>query len=83
VGVHVGGVDQVDPGVERPVDDRDRRFVVVDGHGAEVHCTERVGADVDTGAAEGAVLHGGLHGAQAESGRLPVYFGYYMGTIPG
>jgi hypothetical protein len=37
---------------------------------------------VDAGAAEGAVLHSGLHGTQAESGRVPAYIGYYMGIVP-
>ena len=58
--VHVGGVDEVDPRVQRLVDDADRVVVVgVADVRAERQCAERVGADLDTGPAEGAVLHTG------------------------
>jgi len=51
-------IDEVDPRVERFVDDADRVVVVgvADGRG-EHQCAERVGADLDAGPAEGAVLH--------------------------
>lgn len=56
--IRVGGVDEVDPRVQRLVDDLDRVVVVgvADGH-AEHQCAEPVGTDLDTGPAEGAVLH--------------------------
>jgi len=60
VGVHVGGVDEVDPRVQCFVDDTDGVVVVgvADGpDGPEHHGTERIGTDLDAGAAEGAVLH--------------------------
>src|SRR5580692_6490062 len=59
-GVPVGGVDEVDPGVEGLVDDAGRVFVVGIAAGPEHHRAERVGADLDAGPAEGAVLHESL-----------------------
>ena len=56
-GVRVGGVDEVDPGVQRLVDDADRVVVVGVADGPEHHRAERVGTDLDAGPAEGAVLH--------------------------
>src|ERR1019366_9379675 len=58
VAVGVGGVDEVDPRVQRFVDDADRVVVVgvADGRG-EHQGAERVGADLDAGQAEGAVVH--------------------------
>ena len=58
VAVGVGGVDEVDPGVQRLVDDAGRvvRVGVADGR-REHQGAERVGADLDAGPAEGAVLH--------------------------
>src|SRR5690606_21400361 len=56
-GVDVGRVDEVDPGVERPVDDLDRVLVVGVAERAEHHGAQRERADLDPGAAEGAVLH--------------------------
>jgi hypothetical protein len=56
--VPVGGVDEVDPGIKCPVNDPDRVVVVgVAGRRPEHHGAERVGADLDAGPAEGAVLH--------------------------
>src|SRR4029077_4453607 len=49
------GVDEVDPGVERPVDDRDRLVVVRVAPGAEHHRPEAQGADPHPGRAERAV----------------------------
>jgi hypothetical protein len=59
VGIRVGGVDEVDPRVQRFVDDADRVVVVGVADGPEHHRAERVGADLDAGPAEGAVLHAG------------------------
>src|SRR5215217_4819515 len=56
--VHVGGVDEVDPGVERAVDDADRRVVVGLAPGAEHHRAEAERADAYTGPAEASILHG-------------------------
>jgi hypothetical protein len=56
-GVDVGGVDDVDARVERAVDDPDRLLVVGVAPGAEHHGAEGEGADLDAGAAEGAVAH--------------------------
>ena len=56
--VCVGGVDEVDSRVQRLVDDADRVLGVgVADVRAERQCAERVGADLDAGPAEGAVLH--------------------------
>ena len=55
--VDVGGVDEVDPGVERGVDDPDRLVVVGVAPGAEHHGAEAEWADLDSGAAECAVFH--------------------------
>src|SRR4051812_14372559 len=57
--VHVGGVDEVDPGVERGVDDADRLVVVLVAPTAEHHRAEAERTHLDAGAAEGAELHRG------------------------
>jgi len=60
VAVGVGGVDDVDARVDRLVDDPGRVPGVV-AHGRREHQrAEGVGADLDAGPAEGAVLHGSL-----------------------
>src|SRR5215217_6827237 len=55
--VHVGGVDEVDPRVERTVDDPDRLVVVLVAPVAEHHGAEAERADVRAGGSESAVLH--------------------------
>ena len=55
-GVDVGGVDDVDAGVEGAVDDRDRLVVVGVAPRAEHHRAEGQRADLDAGPAEGAVV---------------------------
>src|ERR1019366_3405504 len=55
--VDVGGVDEVDPRVEGPMDDADRVFVILVTPGAKHHGAEAEFADVDPSAAEGALLH--------------------------
>jgi hypothetical protein len=47
--VDVGGVDEVDAGVERAVDDLDRPIVVGLAPGAEHHRAEAEGADLHPG----------------------------------
>jgi hypothetical protein len=42
VGVHVGGVDEVDPCVQGPVDDPDRLVVVGVSHGPEHHGAQAI-----------------------------------------
>jgi hypothetical protein len=62
--VRIGGVDEVDPGVERLVDHP--AGVVVVGVAARRPEHERakpIGADLDPGPAECAVLHGVLSGS--------------------
>src|SRR5258708_40062429 len=59
-GVHVGGVDEVDPCVQGPVDDPDRVVVVGVSHGPKHHGAQAVGADLDSGPAQRAVLHSSL-----------------------
>ena len=56
-GVHVGGVDEVDAGVEGGVDDADRVVVILVAPGAEHHRAEAELRDLDAGASERAVLH--------------------------
>ena len=66
-GVDVGGVDEVDAGVERGVDDADRVVVVGVAPGAEHHRAEAELRDLDAGASERAVVHGsGLRDVAAE-----------------
>ena len=60
VSVGVSGVHQVDPGVERLVDDADRLLGVVAHRGGEHHRAEPVRTDLDAGSAEIPVLHGSL-----------------------
>ena len=55
--VDVGGVDEVDPGVEGRVDDPDRLVVVGVAPGAEHHRAEAQLADRDAGAPQGSVFH--------------------------
>src|SRR2546422_7028943 len=55
--VHVGGVDEVDPGVQRTVDDPDRLVVIGVAPGPEHHCPQAKWADLHSGASEGALLH--------------------------
>ena len=55
-GVDVGGVDDVDAGVEGAVDDRDRLVVVGVAPRAEHHRAEGQRADLDAGAAERSVV---------------------------
>src|SRR5664280_1237668 len=60
VSVRVGGVDEVDAGVERLVDDPDRVLGVgVADLSGEHKRAERVGADLDACSAEVSVLHEG------------------------
>ena len=56
--IDVGGVDEVDPGVERAVDDADGLVVVGLAPGAEHHRPEAQRADLDSSAAQRTVLHG-------------------------
>jgi hypothetical protein len=58
LGVDVGGVDEVDPGVQGPVDDPDALVVVGVAPVAEHHRAEAELADRDTGASERAMLRG-------------------------
>jgi hypothetical protein len=56
--VRVGGVDEVDPRREGGVDEGGGLVLGGAPDRAEVHRAEREGADLHTGAAQGAVLHG-------------------------
>ena len=55
--VDVGGVDEVDPGVQRGVDDPDRLVVIGVAPRAEHHRAEAELAHRDTGASKFALLH--------------------------
>ena len=57
-GVAVGGVDEVDPGVQRLVDDPDRVVVIGVAEGAEHHRAQAQLADRDAGASQRSVFHG-------------------------
>ena len=61
-GVDVGGVDEVDPGIQRAVDDADRVVVVGVAPCAEHHRAEAELRDLDAGASERAVFHGSGYG---------------------
>ena len=56
-GVHVRGVDEVDPGVERGVDDADTVVVVGVPPGAEHHGSEAQRGHLHAGASQGAKVH--------------------------
>ena len=56
--VHVGCVDDIDPSVKSGIDDGGRFLLGGATDGAEVHRSERQGADLDAGTTQGAVLHG-------------------------
>lgn len=56
--VYVGGVDEVDPVVERTVDDAHALVVVGVAETPELHGAQGVRADVNAGAAEWAGAHG-------------------------
>ena len=68
-GVHVRGVDEVDAGVERAVDDPDAVVVVRIAHGAEHHGAEAQRADLDPGGSERAVAHGSAPGRGCRANR--------------
>jgi hypothetical protein len=55
--VDVGGVDEVDPGVEGSVDDADRVVVIAVPPGAEHHRAETQRADLHARATEAPILH--------------------------
>ena len=55
--VDVGGVDEIDPGVERGMDDPDGFVVIRGAPGPEHHGPQAQGADLYAGPAERAVLH--------------------------
>jgi len=55
--VDIGGVDEVDPGVQGPVDDAGPRLVVGLTPGAEHHRAETEGAYMDAGASECSQVH--------------------------
>jgi hypothetical protein len=57
-GVDVGGVDEVDAGVEGTMDDADGVVVIGVAPRAEHHVAEAEGADGHAGLAKGAVAHG-------------------------
>jgi hypothetical protein len=55
--VDVGGVDEVDPAVECPVDDPDTVVAVGVARNAEHHGAKAVSADLDTGPSQRSQLH--------------------------
>jgi hypothetical protein len=57
VAVHVGRVDEVDPRIDRLVDDSHAVLVVGISHPTEHHRAQAIGADLDAGSAQCAVLH--------------------------
>jgi hypothetical protein len=61
-GVGIGGVDEIDSGVQRAVNDLDSVVVVGVAGGAEHHRAEAQLADGDAGASQGSVIHGELLG---------------------
>ena len=67
--VHVGRVDEVDAGVERPVDDPDAVVVVRVAHRPEHHRSEAQRTDLDSGGAERAVAHGSAPRSRARRNR--------------
>ena len=56
-GVAVGGVDEVDPRVQRPVDDPHRVVVIGVAEGPKHHRAQAHLADRDSGATEGSIVH--------------------------
>ena len=71
VAVGVGGVDEVDAGVQRPADDAGRILRGIAHDGGEHQGAQGVGADLDAGPAEGAVLHGVSLPVVVGTGRIP------------
>jgi hypothetical protein len=57
--VHVGGVDEVDPRVERAVDDPDALVVVGVAPRAEHHRAQAERTDLDSGTSQRSVVHAG------------------------
>ena len=55
--VSIGGIDEVDAGIQGLVDDAGAVVVIGVGDAAEHHRAEAVGADLDSGPAQGANLH--------------------------
>lgn len=56
--VDVGGVEDIDAGIERGIDDRGCLVLGGVAERAEVHGAQREGADLDSGTTQCAVLHG-------------------------
>jgi len=56
-GVDVGGVDEVDPGIQRAVDDLDALVVILGAPVAEHHGPQAQLADPDAGASQTSMLH--------------------------
>jgi hypothetical protein len=56
--VHVGGVDEVDPGVQRPLDDPGRLVMIRIAPGPEHHRAQAKRADLHASGAEHTHLHG-------------------------
>src|ERR1035437_6551695 len=56
-GVDVGGVDEVDAGIESPVNDADRLVMIGGSPGPEHHGPQAQWADFDTGTTEGSKFH--------------------------
>ena len=58
-GVDVGGVDEIDPRIERAVDDADRLVVIGGSPRPEHHGAQAQRADLDTGTTKSAIVHAG------------------------
>jgi hypothetical protein len=70
--VDVGGVDDVDPGVQGPVDDADALLMVRVAPGPEHHGSQGERADLDAGPSQVAVVHAAsswMRGMTGEAGR--------------
>ena len=81
-GVAVGGVDEVDPGVQRLVDDLDRVVVIGVAERAEHHRAQAQLADRDAGAPQGPVFHDELLPAAASQSRQVDRIGLPAGGEP-
>ena len=56
-GVDVGSIDEVDPRIQRAMDDPDRVVMIGVAKGAEHHRAQAQRADRDAGASQGSVVH--------------------------
>src|SRR5664280_1176451 len=81
-GVDVGGVDEVDAGIEGPVNDADRLVMIGGSPGPEHHGPQAQRADFDTGTTKSTEFHGPIVAAYPVRGPRSWYGGQVLSGEP-